>query len=80
MAEATTWCRVWPVSGSANASCAASQLNLKLLECAESQICRTGEFGLTTNLAFGSSNSIERAPELKSGSKPYWSAAAESFR
>ena len=57
------------VSGSTNPPRPSSQLSLKLVECAEIQICRTGEFGLKTNFPGGSSNSTESAPAWKSGSK-----------
>jgi hypothetical protein len=47
---------------SQNSAEASFQSSLKLFTRAETQICRTGELGLTTNFAGGSSNSIANAP------------------
>ena len=76
IASSITSTSVCPVAGSTKAGRAASQSSLKLFECAETQIWRTGEFGLTTNFAGGSSNSIASAPALKSASKSCLSEAA----
>src|SRR5258706_8037411 len=78
IASAINAANVWPDPGTTNAFRAGSQSNLKLFMCAETQTCRTGAFGLTTNLAGGDSNSIASAPELKSASKSCCSAALES--
>ena len=66
--SAISLCSVLP-SFNVNASDASFQSSLKLCTRAETQICRTGAFGLTTNFAGGSSNSIESAPALWSTSK-----------
>lgn len=56
------------------------QSSLWLFTCADTQICRTGAFGLTTNRSRGSSNSTVSAPAFMSTSKSYSSLAAASFR
>src|SRR5580658_9081575 len=63
-----------------NAADASFQSSLKLCTRAETQIWRTGEFGLTTNFAGGSSNSMESAPALLSTSKSCRSEARSSAR
>src|SRR5271154_2235201 len=80
MASETSSISVWPEPASTNALFALSQSSLKLFECAETQIWRTGEFGLTTNFPGGDSNSIAKAPELKSASKSNSSAAVKRRR
>ena len=59
MAEAISAARSSPVGARTKAVRAASQSSLKLCTWAETQICRTGELGLTTNRSRGSSNSID---------------------
>src|SRR6185369_14659377 len=80
IASARSSVRDCPVADRTKVSRSASQSSLKLLECAETQIWRTGELGLTTNFAGGSSNSSVKAPELKSDSKGNFSEAAERRR
>src|ERR1019366_1600812 len=80
MTSASNWRRFRPSEGRTKSSAVSLQSSLKLCTRAETQICLTGELGLTTNRAGGSSNSTVRAPSWRSTSNSYCAAAFSSAR
>src|SRR6185369_7332212 len=66
---------------SAKAPSSGAQASLKLLDIADTQICRTGAFGDTTNLvSTGSSKTRFNTPFCSSTSKPSLSASGSRAR
>jgi len=76
----TSFLKPSPVLGRTKSFFAGDQSSLKLVESAEIQIWRAGEFGEITNLLGGSSKLMCNAPELSSTSKSASPSASNKLR